>query len=126
MIIVSSTAILLILAAIFFPESIAINFKNNPIPIRCFFLVAVGLFMSVMWGGIFNLSVEGLGKYTEVASGLFMTMVVGGGILPLLQDFIAKSTNHMTSYWLVIGMLGYILFYSLIGCKNVNKDIPVD
>ena len=126
MIIVSSTAILLILAAIFFPESIAINFKNNPIPIRCFFLVAVGLFMSVMWGGIFNLSVEGLGKYTEAASGLFMTMVVGGGILPLLQDFIAKSTNHMTSYWLVIGMLGYILFYSLIGCKNVNKDIPVE
>ena len=82
--------------------------------------------MSVMWGGIFNLSVEGLGKYTEAASGLFMTMVVGGGILPLLQDFIAKSTNHMTSYWLVIGMLGYILFYSLIGYKNVNKDIPVD
>lgn len=126
MIIVSSTAIVLVLIAIFLPESVAINFKGNPIPVKCFFLVAVGLFMSVMWGGIFNLSVEGLGKYTEAASGLFMTMVVGGGIMPLLQDFIAKATSHMTSYWLVVAMLGYILFYSLIGCKNVNKDIPVE
>ena len=126
MIIVSSTAIVLVLIAIFLPESVAINFKGNPIPAKCFFLVAVGLFMSIMWGGIFNLSVEGLGKYTEAASGLFMTMVVGGGIMPLLQDFIAKATTHITSYWLVIAMLGYILFYSIMGCKNVNKDIPVD
>lgn len=126
MIIVSSTAIVLVLIAMFLPESFAIEFKGNAIPVKCFFLVAVGLFMSIMWGGIFNLSVEGLGKYTEAASGLFMTMVVGGGIMPLLQDFIAKSTSHMTSYWLVIAMLAYILFYSLIGCKNVNKDIPVD
>lgn len=126
MIIVSSAAIVLVLFAIFLPESIAINLNDNPIPIRCFSLVIVGLFLSVMWGGIFNLSVEGLGKYTEAASGLFMTMVVGGGVLPLLQDFIAKSTNPITSYWLIIGMLSYILFYSLIGCKNINKDIAVD
>jgi FHS family L-fucose permease-like MFS transporter len=36
-----------------------------------------------MWGGIFNLAVEGLGKYTERASGTFMALVCGGGILPL-------------------------------------------
>jgi FHS family L-fucose permease-like MFS transporter len=79
-----------------------------------------------MWGGIFNLSVEGLGKYTEAASGIFMTMVVGGGIMPLIQESIAKSAGPILSYWLVIGMLAYILFYALIGCKNVNTDIKVD
>jgi len=80
-----------------------------------------------MWGAIFNLAVEGLGKYTEQASGIFMMLVVGGGIMPLIQDFIAKSpAGYMNSYWLVIGMLIYLLFYSLIGCKNVNKNIPVE
>ena len=79
-----------------------------------------------MWGAIFNLSTEGLGKYTEQASGIFMMMVVGGGIMPLLQDVIAKNAGYMASYWLVIAMLLYILYYALWGCKNVNKDIPVE
>ena len=81
-----------------------------------------------MWGGIFNLSVEGLGKYTEAASGIFMTLVVGGGIMPLIQESLANSPKIgiINSYWLVIAMLAYILFYALIGSKNVNKDIPVD
>lgn len=79
-----------------------------------------------MWGGIFNLAVEGLGKYTAQASGLFMTMVVGGGVMPLIQNSIANNAGYMTSYWLVVAMLGYLLFYALVGCRNVNKDIPVD
>ena len=85
-----------------------------------------GLCTSLMWGGIFNLAVEGLGKYTEQASGIFMMMVVGGGVMPLLQDALARGTSYMTSYWLVIAMLAFILFYALVGCKNVNKDIKVD
>ena len=79
-----------------------------------------------MWGAIFNLSVEGLGKYTEAASGIFMMLVVGGGIMPLIQEAMANSSiGFIGSYWLVIGMLAYILFYAVIGSKNVNKDIPV-
>ena len=79
-----------------------------------------------MWGAIFNLAVEGLGKYTEAASGIFMTLVVGGGIMPFIQEFIAKAAGYMNSYWLVVAMLGYLLFYAVAGSKNVNKDIPVD
>ncbi len=81
---------------------------------------------SVMWGGIFNLAVEGLGKYTAQASGIFMMMVVGGGIIPLVQQVIAKSAGYMASYWLIVACLGYLLFYGLIGSKNVNTDIPVE
>ena len=79
-----------------------------------------------MWGGIFNLAVEGLGKYTAQASGIFMMMVVGGGVLPLIQNGIADATSYMTSYWLVVAVFGYMLYYGLIGSKNVNKDIPVE
>ena len=56
-------------------------------------LIFIGLCTSVMWGGIFNLAVEGLGKYTEAATGIFMVMVMGGGILPLFQGLIADNSH---------------------------------
>ena len=89
------------------------------------YLVLVGLCTSVMWGGIFNLAVEGLGRFTAAASGIFMTMVVGGGILPLIQNAIA-DVNYMASYWVPLIGLAYLLFYALIGSRNVNTDIPVE
>ncbi len=131
---VSSVAIALILVAIFIPKTVTVSmpgysadggFEMFRVPASALFLVLCGLCTSVMWGGIFNLSTEGLGKYTEQASGIFMMMVVGGGIMPLIQDVIAKNLGYMSSYWLVIAMLCYILYYALAGCKNVNKDIPV-
>ena len=126
MTVVSTVAIALLLIAIFMPESTTVSYDGHDIPVKAFFIAACGLCTSIMWGGIFNLSVEGLGKYTEAASGIFMTMVVGGGIMPLIQQAIARGTDNITSYWLVIAMLAYILFYALFGCKNVNKDIKVD
>ena len=79
-----------------------------------------------MWGGLFNLAVEGLGKYTSVGSGIFMVMVCGGGILPLIQGYVADLAGYLASYWVIILCLCYILYYALAGSKNVNKDIPVD
>ena len=123
---VSAVAIILLLIAIFMPESATISFNGHDVPAKAIIIPACGLCTSIMWGGIFNLSVEGLGKYTEAASGIFMTMVVGGGIMPLIQEAIAKGAGPIASYWLVIAMLAYILFYALVGCKNVNTDIKVD
>jgi len=79
-----------------------------------------------MWGGIFNLAVEGLGKYTEAASGFFMVMVMGGGILPAIQGVFADKVGYMDSYWVIIAGLAFLLYYALIGSKNVNTDIPVN
>ena len=80
-----------------------------------------------MWGGIFNLAVEGLGKYTERASGIFMALVCGGGILPFVQNLVVDlSDNYLVSYWVVAAGLAFLLFYALVGSKNVNKDIPVE
>ena len=135
LIVVSATAILFIVIAIFLPGDIRVSmpsysaangFSMALVPAKALFLVLCGLCTSVMWGGIFNLAVEGLGKYTAQASGIFMMMVVGGGVMPLIQNAIAQSAGYMTSYWLVIAMLAYLFYYGVIGCKNVNKDIPVN
>ena len=127
----------LTIVAIFAPTTILVNlpvfngaggFGLELVPINAMLLVLVGLCTSVMWGGIFNLAVEGLGKYTEKASGIFMVMVCGGGILPLLQNGIVDLTGglgYLTSYWVVVAGLVFLLYYALIGSKNVNKNIPV-
>lgn len=122
---VSVLALVLLLLAIFLPESITVHIYAD-VPLKCLFLVLCGLCTSVMWGGIFNLATEGLGKYTAAASGIFMTMVVGGGIMPLIQDAIGRSVGYVSSYWLVVAMIVYILWYALAGSKNVNKDIPTE
>ncbi|MEG1904666.1 MAG: MFS transporter [Bacteroidales bacterium] len=103
-----------------------ISFGLAQVPVNIMLLVLCGLCTSVMWGGIFNLAVEGLGKYTAMASGIFMVMVCGGGILPLIQAQVADMTSFLTSYWVIFAGMAYMLYYALIGSKNVNKDIPVE
>ncbi len=125
----SAAAILFIILAIFIPESVTLGGKA---PLSLLFLTLCGLCTSVMWGSIFNMAVEGLGKYTAAASGIFMVLVCGGGIIPFLQNLLADATlfgakvGSMNSYWLIAACLCYLIFYAVRGSKNVNKDIPVE
>lgn len=130
--VVSSLAIILMLLAMILCDTVRINLPANwsfdmvEMPIATLFIVLVGLCTSVMWGSIFNMATEGLGKYTAKASGIFMMMVVGGGIVPLIQSSIAKHAGYMVSYIVPILAVAYILFYALWGSKNINKDIKID
>jgi FHS family L-fucose permease-like MFS transporter len=139
--VVSSLGLVLTLAAIFAPTSVMVNlpvFKGGDaaglfglanVPVSAALLVLLGLCTSVMWGGIFTLAVAGLGKFTEKASGIFMVMVCGGGILPLLQNGVVDmtgGTGYLVSYWVIVIGLIYLLYYALAGYKNVNKNISVE
>lgn len=134
---VSIAAIVLVLFGMFAPQTWmtkvpGIDWANlkviwAEVPVGIFAFILVGLCTSVMWGAIFNLATEGLGKYTAIASGAFMTMVFGFAIMVGLQGLVADWTgSYMTSYVVVLFCAAYILFYALWGSKNVNKDIPVD
>ena len=132
---VSGVGLVLVLAAMFLDPATAVNlpvFKGTAgfgwaeVPVNAALLVLCGLCTSVMWGGIFNLAVEGLGKYTEKGAGIFMAMVCGGGILPFVQNLVVDVTGggYLTSYWVIVAGLAFLLYYALVGSKNVNKDIP--
>ena len=126
---VACVAIALMVAAMLIGDSIMaktiVQGSVIQIPLAATLLVLCGLCTSVMWTSIFNMATEGLGKYTAKASGIFMMMVVGGGIVPYIQSVIAGH-NCLLSYIVpVIGVL-FILYYALWGSKNVNTDIKVD
>ena len=131
---VSLLGLVFVLLAIFIPETQMVNmpvFKADisfglaQVPMSIMFLILCGLCTSVMWGGIFNLATEGLGKCTAAASGIFMVMVCGGGILPAIQGWAADAVGYIQSYWVIVLAIAYLLFYALVGSKNVNTDIDV-
>ena len=135
MTITNTVGIILILLAMYLGNSTKVSmpvftgssFQMVTVPIAALLLVLCGLCTSIMWASIFNLATEGLGKYTAAASGIFMMMVVGGGLIPLLQNYIAdQSHSYMLSYIVPLLAMAYMLFYAVAGSKNVNKDIPVE
>ncbi len=127
--IVSCVALILMISAMVIGDSIMaktyVQGEVIAVPLASTLLVLCGLCTSVMWTSIFNMATEGLGKYTAKASGIFMMMVVGGGIVPYIQSMVAAH-NCLISYIVPVIGVAFILFYALIGSKNVNKDIKID
>ena len=128
---VSCVAIALMCAAILLGDSVQVSlpvswaFEMQTLPVAALLIMLCGLCTSVMWTCIFNMAVEGLGKYTAKASGIFMMMVVGGGVVPYIQSLVAAH-NCLISYIVPIIGVAFILYYAIWGSKNVNKDIKVD
>ena len=115
----SSLGIVLMLAAMFAPVQM-VTIAGKSFPLAMVFMVLCGLCTSVMWGGIFNMAAEGLGKYVPMGAGIFMAMVVGGLMLPI-QGYLADKIGFLNSYWMTIGLLAYVLFYALIGSRVAKK-----
>ena len=128
----ATAAVILIAFGMFAPESITtsvpgVDWANLSmiwveVPIGVAAFICVGLCTSVMWGGIFNMAVEGLGKYTAAASGIFMTMVFGCAVMVAVQAFVIDVTGSILgSYIIPLICAGYILFYALVGSKPAQK-----
>ena len=129
--VVASLAIALMVAAMFLGDSLKVMlptswaFEMASMPVAALLIMLCGLCTSVMWTSIFNMATEGLGKYTAKASGIFMMMVVGGGVVPYIQSVVAAH-NCLISYIVPVLGVAFILYYALWGSKNVNKDIKID
>ena len=111
----AALGIALLLAVMFSPVRMVTVFGCQ-FPLSMCFMAAVGLCTSVMWGGIFNMAAEGLGKHVPMGSGIFMAMVFGGMLIPV-QGLIADKVGILGSYWLSIALLAYVLFYAAVGSR---------
>lgn len=130
---VSIATLVLVLFGMFAPDSIAdvpfpgVDWGNltivwQDVPVGIFAFLLVGLCTSVMWGGIFNMAVEGLGKYTAIASGIFMTMVFGCAVMMFIQASVADAVGYIQSYWVVVFCAAYLLFYALVGSRVSKRE----
>ena len=115
----ASLGIALLLAVMFSPVKM-ITLFGYQFPLSMAFMVGVGLCTSVMWGGIFNMAAEGLGKYVPMGSGIFMAMVFGGVLIPV-QGMVADKVGILNSYWFSIALLAYVLMYALLFSKPSKR-----
>ncbi len=124
---VSIATLCLVLFGMYAPADVLVSFPGvdwgslsivwAEIPVGIFAFLLVGLCTSVMWGAIFNMAVEGLGKYTAIASGIFMTMVFGCAVMMFIQASVADAVGYIQSFWVVVACAAYLLFYALVGSK---------
>ena len=122
MVVTTVTAISLLVVGVLLPETVTVSMPvidvahlkcwMATVPMTALLFALCGLCTSIMWPSTFNLATEKLGKYTAAASGLFMVMVVGGGVLPLVQNFIADKAGFMIAYIVPIFGLAYMFVYS--------------
>lgn len=129
---VSIATLVLVLFGMFAPTDVLVAFPGvdwgsltvvwQDVPVGIFAFLLVGLCTSVMWGGIFNMAVEGLGKYTAIASGIFMTMVFGCAVMMFIQASVADAVGYIQSYWVVVFCAAYLLFYALVGSRVSKRE----
>ena len=129
---VSIATLALVIFGMYAPADVLVNFPGvdwgkleliwQPVPLGIFSFLLVGLCTSVMWGAIFNMAVEGLGKYTAIASGIFMTMVFGCAVMMGIQGYVADLTDYMTSFWVIVFCAAYLLFNALIGSRVTKRS----
>lgn len=85
-------------------------------------VLAIGLFNSIMWGNVFTLAIDGLGKQTASASSILIMMIVGGALLPPLQGLLADIIGIKYSFIIPMISYCYLCFYGLKGYK-IGKHI---
>ena len=94
-----------------------------------------GLFCSIMWPAIFNLSILGLGKYTTQGSAFLIMMILGGGIIPPIQgklaDYIQQSNLDKIgygihqSYWIAVLCFAYLAIFGF-AVKGILRKQGID
>lgn len=84
-----------------------------------------GLFCSIMWPAIFNLSIAGLGKYTTQGSAFLIMMILGGGIIPPIQGKLADVIGIHQSYWVTVICFAYLAFFAF-AVKGILQKQGID
>ena len=89
--------------------------------------ISVGLFCSTLWPCIFTLAIAGLGKHTNEGSGLLIMMIMGGGIISLLQGFLAGDHYLGIQWSYLVGVACFIyMAYYAIRVKSILVKQGID
>ena len=96
---------------------IAIMVGKGNADIAMWALIAIGFFNSIMFPTIFSLATKNLGKFTNAASGVLCTAIVGGAIVPVVQGWAVDTYSLMSSFVVSAVCYLYIVFFAVKGYK---------
>jgi len=94
-----------------------INLLGHEGNISIWFLCALGLPNSLVYAGIWPLSIRGLGRFTKIGSSFLIMGLCGNAIMPVLYGYIADKWNIQDGYWILIPCYLYLIYFALHGHK---------
>ncbi len=81
------------------------------------FLILLSFSNAVMWGAIWALAIDKLGKNTSFASALLIMAIVGGALIPLIYGGMADAFGYKLPYLLFFPCYLFVLWYAFAGYK---------
>lgn len=87
--------------------------------------VAGGMACSIMWPFIFSLATTGLGKYTSQGSAFLIMMILGGGVVSLIQGKLADVMNIKSSYFVAVICFTYLAYFAF-KVRSILKSQGID
>jgi len=94
--------------------------------------ISVGLFCATLWPCIFTLAIAGLGKHTNEGASLLIMMIMGGGVISLIQGVVADDSllGIQWSYLVGVACFAYLAFYAykvqgILKTQGIDYDKPV-
>jgi FHS family L-fucose permease-like MFS transporter len=83
-------------------------------------ILLVGLFNSVMFPCIFTLGIAEMGPLTGEASGLLVTAIVGGALIPEVQGILADHIGIHHAFVVPVLCYAFIVYYGLRGARVIQ------
>jgi FHS family L-fucose permease-like MFS transporter len=85
-------------------------------------ILLVGFFNSIMFPSIFTLGIAEMGPLTGEASGLLVTAIVGGAIIPEFQAVLADKIGIHHAFIVPVLCYFYIAFYGWRGSRIIQPS----
>lgn len=98
-------------------SNMQVSFWGHDANLSIWFLVLLGFPNSLIYAGIWPLSIRGLGRFTKIGSSLLIMGLCGNAILPLIYGHFADLFSVKQAYWVLIPCYLYLMFFSLYGHK---------
>ena len=98
-------------------SNMQVSFLGHDANFSIWFLVLLGFPNSLIYAGIWPLSIRGLGRFTKIGSSLLIMGLCGNAILPLIYGHFADLFSVKQAYWVLIPCYLYLMFFSLYGHK---------
>lgn len=87
------------------------------IPVTVLFVALMGLANALVWPAVWPLALDGVGKFTKIASAMLIMAIAGGAILPLVYGKLADSFSTQQAYWVCVPAYFVIMYFAFIGHK---------
>lgn len=95
----------------------SVTILGHKADISIWFIVLLGFANSMIWAGIWPLSMDRLGRFIKIGAAILIMGLSGNAVMPLLYGYLADIYGLQNAYLVLLPCYVYLLFYAYKGYK---------